>query len=263
VLSSRPEIREVIVTRPLLAAGLVLALGAAAGAGDDVPKLLKTLARDKSAQDRAFAARRLGDLKAAEAVPALTAALKDKAAEVRWSAAGALLDLGEAARPAMPALQEALLDSDSTTVWNAAATLHNLGVVTTDLMPAYRRLLQDRDCDMQVSAAAAISEYAAPEELLPIAVGCRKAREGDFNTAGDARKLMAEIAKNPAAVRVLVESLADRDPEIREWAAKSLGEHRPSIAKSAIPALESAMEDESEAVRHAAARALYKLRDKK
>lgn len=251
------------MTKTLPVAALVLALAASAGAADDVPRLLKTLARDKSAQDRAFAARRLGDLKAAEAVPALTAALKDKSAEVRWSAAGALLDLGEAARPAMPALQEALLDSDSTTVWNAAATLHNLGVVTTDLMPAYRRLLQDRDCDMQVSAATAISEYAAPEELLPVATSCRKATGGDFNTASDARKLMAEIAKNPAAVPVLVERLGDGDPEIREWAAKSLGELRPSVAKGAIPALEAAMEDESEAVRHAASRALYKLRDKK
>jgi HEAT repeat protein len=250
----------VIVTRPLLVAGFALALTATAGAADDVPKLLKTLARDKSASDRAFAARRLGDLKAAEAVPGLTAALKDKEAEVRWSAAGALLDLGEAARPAMPALQDALLDSDSTTVWNAAATLHNLGVVTTDLMPAYRRLLKDRDCDMQVSAAKAISEYAAPAELLPIAIACRKAREGGSNTAGDARKLMADIAKDRAAIPLLVESLQDEAAEVREWAAKSLGEHKPAAAKQAIPALEAALEDDVEAVRHAATRALYNLR---
>ena len=261
MLSSPASNAEVTVTKPLLAAGIALSLAAAAGAGDDVPKLLKTLARDKSAEDRALAARRLGDLKSAEAVPALTAALRDKAAEVRWSAAGALLDLGEAARPAMPALQEALLDSDSTTVWNAAATLHNLGVVTTDLMPAYRRLLEDRDCDMRVSAATAIAEYAAAEELLPVAVACRDAR-GEHDTARNARKLMESIAKDKAAIPALAEMLRDDDPGIREWAAKSLGEHRPAVAKSAIPALEAALEDDNEAVRHAANRALYKIRGK-
>ena len=245
-------------TRGPLAAVLAFALAAPALAADDVQKLLKTLARDKNADDRARAAERLGDLKAVEAVPALAAALKDKDARVRAHAAGALLEIGEPGKAAMPALHEALLDSDPTTVWNAAGALRNMGTVTTDLMFAYQRLLAHHDCDMRVSAAAAIVEYAKPEELLPVALGCRKE---DFAVAREARELMAEIAKRREAVDVLTESLADESPEVREWAAKALGDHKPAVAKPAIPALEAvAADDDNEAVRHAATRALFKIR---
>jgi HEAT repeat protein len=241
-----------------LAAALVVLSAAPAFAADDVQKLLKTLARDKNADDRERAAERLGDLKAVEAVPGLAAALKDKDSRVRAQAAGALLDIGEPARPATPALQEALLDSDGTTVWNAAAALHNMGMVTTDLLPAYRRLLKDRDCDMRVSAAKAIVEYEKPEILLPIALGCQE--DEDFTVAREAKELRTAIAKSRDAVPVLIESLADDSPEVREWAARALGDHKPAVAKQAIPALEAVLEDDNEAVRHAANRALFKIR---
>jgi HEAT repeat protein len=237
---------------------LLAALAAPLSAADDVQKLIKTLARDRSADDRARAAERLGDLKAVEAVPALAAALKDKDARVRAHAAGALLEIGEPAASAKPALQEALLDSDSTTVWNAAGALKNMGLVTTALLPAYRRLLQDSDCDMKVSAAQAIAEYEKPEELLPVALECRKA--GIHAIERDARELMGEIAKNREAVPALIEALGHDDPEVRAWAAKGIGEQRPAAAKAAIPALEAALEDDNEAVRHAATQALFKIR---
>ncbi len=239
----------------------VLALLAAAAPGfaaDDVQKLLKTLTKDKNADDRARAAERLGDMKAVEAVPALAAALKDKDSAVRAHAAGALLEIGEPAKAAMPALQEALLDSDGTTVWNAAGALRNMGTVTTDLLPAYRRLLADRDCDMRVSAAKAIVEYEKPEKLLPIALGCLE--DEDFTVAREAREVMTEIGKNRDAIPVLIESLADDDPKVREWAAQALGDHKPAVAKAAIPALEAVLEDPNQAVRHAATRALFKIR---
>jgi HEAT repeat protein len=236
----------------------VLALAAAASAADDVPKLVKTLARDKSADDRARAAERLGDLKAVDAVPALAAALKDKDARVRAHAAGALLEIGEPAIAAKPALQEALLDSDSTTVWNAAGALRNMGAVTTDVMPAYRRLLQDHDCDMRVSAAQAIVEYAKPEELLPVALKCR--RSPDHAVQSNVRELMGDIAKSREAVPALVEALGDEDASVREWAATALAGQRPAAAKAAIPALEAALEDDNTDVRHAASRALVKIR---
>ena len=237
---------------------LAVALAAPAPAADDVQKLVKTLTRDKSADDRARAAERLGDLKAVEAVPALAAALKDKDARVRAYAAGALLDIGEPAASAKPALQEALLDSDSTTVWNAAGALRNMGMVTTDVLPAYRRLLGDRECGMRVSAAQAIVEYAKPEELLPIALDCRKS--DDHEAQSNARELMRDIAKSREAVPALIGTLGHDDPELREWAAKAIGDQKPAAAKAAVPALEALLEDDNEAVRHAANRALFKIR---
>jgi len=255
--------------RLALAAVLVLLCAAVAGAekppAEEAQKLIKKLARDKDPEVRSMAAERLGSLGLPEAVPALAAALKDKDSSVRANAAGALLQLGEAAKDAMPALQEALLDSDSTTVWNAAGALHNMGTVTTDLMPAYRRLLLDPDCDMKVSAATAISEYAAPAELLPIGLECRKASGGDFDfdTASDARKLMAVVAKDRAAVPLIVERLeTDKAWDVREWAAKALGD-LGTAAKAGAPALRTALDDPDDRVRAAAERALARVAPKK
>jgi HEAT repeat protein len=55
--------------------------------------------------------RRKGD--AAQVVPALIAALKNKAPDVRWSAAIGLGYFGEEAKEAVPALQTALNDHDA------------------------------------------------------------------------------------------------------------------------------------------------------
>src|SRR5215475_6302660 len=63
-----------------------------------------TLGRSADPRARAEAARQLGTLKAAVAVPELTAALRDPDAEVRAAAADALRELGDAAREAGPAL---------------------------------------------------------------------------------------------------------------------------------------------------------------
>jgi HEAT repeat protein len=252
-----------------LALAAVLAGGGAARADKDphaeAQKLIKKLSKDKDAEQRSWAAERLGSLAVPEAVPALAAALKDKDSAVRANAAGALLKMGEAARDAMPALQDALFDADSTTVWNAAGALSNMGVVTTDLMPAYRRLLKDPDCDISVSAAAAISEYAAPEDLLPIAIDCRHARSEEVgeDPGSDARKLMREIAKDKRAIPFLAQTLRNaRDAEVREYAAGALGDFGPP-AKSAIPALEGALADTNDAVRAAAGRALKAIDPKR
>jgi HEAT repeat protein len=50
---------------------------------------------------------------AAQVVPALTEALKDKAEDIRWSAAIGLGYFGEQAEDAIPALQEAQRDRDA------------------------------------------------------------------------------------------------------------------------------------------------------
>jgi hypothetical protein len=66
-------------------------------------------------RDRLVAARLLQGRKgdAEKVVPALTEALKDKAEDVRWSAAIGLGYFGEKARSAIPALQEAQRDHDA------------------------------------------------------------------------------------------------------------------------------------------------------
>jgi HEAT repeat protein len=71
--------------------------------------------RSSEEHDRIIAARLLQQRKgdAAQVVPALIGALKDKASDVRWSAAIGLGYFGEKARDAIPALQEAQHDRDA------------------------------------------------------------------------------------------------------------------------------------------------------
>ena len=65
--------------------------------------------------ERKIAVRTLTNRKgeAAQVVPALIESLKDKEADVRWSAAIGLGQFGEQARDAIPALQAALSDHDA------------------------------------------------------------------------------------------------------------------------------------------------------
>jgi HEAT repeat protein len=71
---------------------------AAAADEKQVAKLLKQL-KDRKEDKRIEASYELVDMKVEAAVPALIEALHDTSREVRYNAAGALWNLGEAARP--------------------------------------------------------------------------------------------------------------------------------------------------------------------
>src|SRR5262245_28500807 len=97
----------------------VLLLGALVCAGcgkkeKETPELLNDL-KGGEERDRMVAVRTLPDRKgdAAQVVPALIEALKDKEADIRRSAAIGLGTFGEQARDAIPALQATLNDSDA------------------------------------------------------------------------------------------------------------------------------------------------------
>jgi HEAT repeat protein len=93
-------------------------LGLLAGGGckkkASTEELLQDLKSGKE-RERIIAVRLLPQRKgdAAQIVPALTKALKDKAEDIRWSAAIGLGYFGEQAKSAIPALQEAQRDPDA------------------------------------------------------------------------------------------------------------------------------------------------------
>jgi HEAT repeats len=96
----------------------VLLLGALACAGcgkeKSTPELLNDL-KGAGERDRVIAVRTLPGRKgdAAQVVPALIDALKDKEPDIRWSAAIGLGTFGDQAKDAIPALQAALSDRDA------------------------------------------------------------------------------------------------------------------------------------------------------
>jgi HEAT repeat protein len=237
---------------------LVLLSGGLAAAADDphqeAAKLIKKVTKEKEPQLRAIAVRELGRTKVPEAAPALAAALKDKESSVRSSAAEALRDLGEMARGSEAPLRDARLDSDAMTVWYAASALKGLGVVTLDLMPAYRRLLADPSCNMRVSAAVAIQEYAPLNEVLPVALACRK--DPDPRVSGKAIRLAGALTRtlDRKSIPTLIEGMPKAGAYAKDY-AEILGGFKPP-AVEAIPALTALLKDEDWENRKGAAIAL-------
>jgi HEAT repeat protein len=166
----------------------VAVLGAAAPAHAESPKeraakLTKKLAGDKKASVRADAAKELGQMGAWDAVPALAAALKDPAAEVRGMAAYALVKLKDHAKPAAPALKEALADSDRLVRYNAVVALHTMDAAT----PA---------------------ELAAPMASL-----FDGADKDDIDNV--ATLLVNQGFEDPVARKTILDTLAQGPPEVR------------------------------------------------
>jgi HEAT repeat protein len=97
--------------------GLLVCSLAWVGCSQKEKSTLELIADLKSPQekDRIIAVRLLPQRKgdAAQTVPALIEALKDRGADIRWSAAIGLGELGESAKEAIPALQAAQSDRDA------------------------------------------------------------------------------------------------------------------------------------------------------
>jgi len=259
---------------------------------EEAQKMMKVLAKSRDPEERRNAAERLGSMGATDAAPALAQALKDQEPRVRRAAAGALWQLGPAAKDAIPALREAMRDPYGPVVINAAGALRNLGVDPKELVEDLRPVLQDRRLSTRVAAARALLGYVDDSELLEVALEGIQARDLDVSmSAGDifrALKIPAQeikkpllgllYAKNssvrgtvalrlgdlkppqrdvvPALVRVLRE---DPEEHPRSCAAWALG-HMGAAAKEAVPALVEALRnDESPKVREASAKALGEL----
>ena len=124
---------------------------AAAADEKQVAKLLKQL-KDRKEDKRIEASYALVDMKVEAAVPALIEALHDTSREVRYNAAGALWNLGEAARPAVPELMKRLSDDDPGVRVQAAGALNNLDTAAAEWVAAARSALRDGDEETRKSA---------------------------------------------------------------------------------------------------------------
>jgi len=94
------------------------------------------------------------------AVPALIAALGD--AKLRRFAAESLALIGPAAAEALPALNAALGDADQNVRLNAAEALAQIGPAAEEAGPALMAALGDADGDVRANAVKALSWIERP-----------------------------------------------------------------------------------------------------
>ncbi len=190
---------------------------------------------------RCSAAKALGQLKFADAVPVLTRILRQRGelrhigqdSHMRGAAANALGLMGDKAMPAIPVLVAALEDeSEAPGVRSEAAEA--LGRLKYEpAVPALIKMLEEKDLrwgkhmasDLRKSVVRALG-YMGPQ--------------------------------GKTAVPTLIETLKDEETYVRKCAADALGSMGPQ-AKAAGPALKEALEDDDRNVRRSAADALKKI----
>lgn len=143
-------------------------------------------------------------------------------------------DAGSKANPDLPQMQEALAESKT----QLAAREMQLDELRSELLAANEEIVQ-----LQIDAEMAISQ------LLD---------ERDAATEVQAAATDALLRTGAPAVAALTQQLETGDPEVRRWAAATLG-RLGADAQSAIPALLQALSDREQRVRLAARDALESI----
>ena len=189
-----------------------------------VPALLEAARDEKNKTLRRRALYSLGQVKppATEAVAVLIDAVKDGQWEVAAAAAGALGDMGPAAKDAVPTLNGALIAGDTPALWQEAAR------ALWEITPSGREVL-----------IAALRHPALHVRRIAVPVllnGWR--REQVRLLGGPSERLTRTVA------RALSTALSDSDPEVRFRAAEGLG-HMGKEAVPMIPQLIAMLGDEA------------------
>jgi HEAT repeat protein len=219
----------------------------------------------------ANAARGLGKIgpDAKDAVPALAAVLKDKAARAARErrplppsalacndAVRALRQIGPAASAAVPALIEAVRRTKEVPFGEEVA--YTLRAIGPKAVPLLTKALQGKENDhvraMAVEALGLIGPRASG--AVPALRDVLKEARGELRVT--VSTALWRIARHRVAVPVLMGALADKDSWVRQRAAEALGEIGPP-ARTAVPALGKALKDEDDGVRWYAAKALGRI----
>jgi HEAT repeat protein len=171
------------------------------------------------------------DPKPKECIAALSQTLKDNDVSVRLAAAGVLATLeGSDSAPAVAVMREAVTSTDANIRRDAASALGECGAKAKSALSVLKKAAGDENATVRNAAALAIARIKTAQA-------------------------------NHAAVRILLKGLKEKDAPARQDAARLLGQIGPE-ARSAIPALSHAVQDESEEVRKAASDALTKIQNK-
>jgi len=194
-------------------------------AGRDAVPVLSEILDGEWLQGRQMAVWILGQIKEGDVLPILAKALHDGDEHVRWKAAAALKDRGEAA---LPVLIEALKGENIQAKWCAAWTLGE--IKSAKAVEALANALGDADKDVRWKSAVALAQIgpaslAALEDVLKS--GTLEARRCAAWVVGEILSRQGqgpEYAESKAKVEPLLSiALKDEDDEVRGKAASALG----------------------------------------
>ncbi len=268
--SSSPEVR----------AHAAIALGSFGGAAKSaVPELIKLLS-DSDLNVKLDAAAALGAIgpDASSAVSALVKAMQDGPTALTLTSASALASIGKSAVPEVTKL----LNEDSSLKLLAIHVLGEIGTESAASIPELLKLTKSEDTDIRETAIVSLGEIGpkaieAETELINILenstgttrnkavyalskIGSKKAlpliKKYAAADSDDERfqlvcawALLREDPTNPEAVNAalpgLIKALSDDNALLRREAASAIALSGP-LAKSAVPSLKAALENEKD-----------------
>ena len=213
-----------------------------------VVREIASLLKDDDPRVRDLACRSLARIgpPAVQAVGALCEAAKSEDAAVRLGAVRALGAIGPGAQAAVPVLCDALASSDEAVSLAAANALAGLGPAAKQAVPELLGALKSTDGRLAQTAAAALGAIRidTPEAINAL-VGALGHRSREVpGAAGEAL-----IRIGPPAVTAMTEALQNRNIGISAAAARILAKIGPD-AKSAVPALMTAVRGKDDRLRY-------------
>jgi HEAT repeat protein len=178
-------------------------------------------------------------------------------AEIRWTSAELLGQIGSDARPAANQLLASLKDADSHVRVVSAATLPKVEAPASEAVPALLDLLK-REPRPEVSRALSVYRKAAKSavpELMIILSNQKLDSESRWNAARTLGKIGSEAVE---AIPLLVDCLRDEATTVREHSAEALGDMGPA-AGGAAGDLAKVLNDTNTRVRRDAVRSLGQI----
>ena len=203
-------------------------------------RLIEAALKDKDASVRVTAAEALGEMESQRSVPALKAGLDDSAPEVSFAAARALWQLGDhSGREIFLAIL-------------AGQRKGERGAMRTQIGAARKKLRHPLGLGIEQvksQGAALLGPFG-----LGVAVVEEMAKDGSASSRAISAGLLADD-RNPESVQQLEDSLADKSWVVRVAAAKALGQFG---RRASIPKLQPLLNDGKNAVRYMAAAAIVR-----
>ena len=222
-----------------------------------MPKLLVAL-RNKNEGVRAYAAHALGKIGDAAAVPHLITAIRqDKGYRVSIAAANALLQIKDVA--AIPHFIVALQDENENIRRLAVESLGQIG--DTSATPHLIRTLQDKARDVRSATIVALGQIGDTAAIPHLLIDLQSYHKEPFSRlAGwSSANALVQILVNTADIPYLLTILQNQEKEMREAAARSLGQIGDA---SATPHLITTLHRDNDCwVRQAATKALGQIGD--